>query len=66
MNTKLLFVRFIVAIDQCCECICLGFTFYINVNSIMKFIYTQCKCIRSIYICIIVKVEHKTCKCKIM
>ncbi len=32
----------------------LGFTLFVSVNLMMKFIYTSCKC----------KCRHKTCKCK--
>jgi hypothetical protein len=44
----------------------LGLTIHVNVNPIMKFIYTLCKCIISIYVCLSVNVEHATYKCKIV
>ncbi len=44
----------------------LGLTLHVNVNPTMKFIYMPCKCKRiiCIYICVIVNIAYKMCKCK--
>jgi hypothetical protein len=42
----------------------LWITLHVNVNPIMKGIYTICKCMCPILIYIHANVEHKTCKCK--
>jgi hypothetical protein len=44
----------------------LGFTMHVSVNPIMKFIYTLCKCIISIYVYVCANVEHATYKCKLV
>ncbi len=46
--------------------VCVNSLGFISVNFIMKFIYTLCKCIIFIYICVGINVEYKMRKCKIM
>jgi hypothetical protein len=45
----------------------LGFTFRVNVNPILKFIHTlcKCKCIKFIYVRLSANVKYKMCKCKL-